>query len=240
MKIIDSKIANGFRRMKASLGTDAEMSRVLQISRAHVGRILKGKINYLEDDTWERIKHIVEHYTFDDNPNNVSSLGHERIKCFPVISDTVAATCNTVYCPISVWADAHAEDRIVFSEGRTGDFIIRVTDDSMLPWYPQNTLILVRPNEKLKNGDRVIAVLGNGAVAFKVFAEKDDKFFLFSVNAEDGQDLVFRKDDFTSVRAIYLVIQSMRDERALERAMTQKGIRHFWQEKLKALRIADS
>lgn len=142
--------------------------------------------------------------------------------------------------PLPDCVNERPEEQTYFRQVREGDFVIEASGAGMLPWHSDGALLLVPPYRPLRNGHRVIAVLGNGAVAFKVFAEKDDKFFLFSVNAEDGQDLVFRKDDFTSVRAIYLVIQSMRDERALERAMTQKGIRHFWQEKLKALRIADS
>ena len=105
----------------------------------------------------------------------------------------------------------------------------------MLPWYPPNTLILARPNERPKNGDRVIAVLADGSVVFKVFAENGDYFYLMSVNDTDGRDFKFRKNDYAAVRAIYLVIQSMRDERALDRAMDQKGIAHFWQEKIKNL-----
>lgn len=232
MKIIDLKIGNGFRRMKAALGTDAEMARVLGISRAHVGRILKGVTNYLEDETWERIKDIVGRYIDDNDPSNVVPVA-QTYQQFPVISEAAAASCNTAYFPIADWANEYAEDRVSFSEGRDGDFVIRISGESMLPWYPPNTLILARPNEHLKNGDRVIAVLGDGSVVFKVFAEKNDKFYLFSVNSEDGKDFVFQKNDFTGVRAMYLVIQSMRDERALDRAMLKKGIHHSWQEKLK-------
>lgn len=235
MKIIDLKIGNGFRRMKAAVGTDAEMARILGVSRAHVGRILKGITNYLEDDTWERIKDIVGRYIKEDDPCNVEPPNQSNIRRFPVISEAAAASCNTVYWPIADWADEYAEDRVSFSEGRDGDFVIRVSGESMMPWYPPNTLILARPNERLKSGDRVIAILGDGSVVFKVFAEKNNAFYLFSVNSEDGKDFSFRKDDFTSVRAMYLVIQSMRDERALDRAMSKKGLHHFWQDKLNSL-----
>ena len=234
MKIIDLKVGNGFRRMKAAVGTDAEMARILGLSRAHIGRILKGTTYYLEDETWARIEKIMSRYIREDDPSNVEPVV-ERVKNFPVISEAAAAQCNTTFIPIADWANEYAEDRVSFSEGRTGDFVLRVSGDSMLPWYPPNTLILARPNERMKNGDRVIAVLGDGSVVFKVFAENKEFFFLLSVNEEDGQDFKFRKNDFCGVRAIYLVIQSMRDERALDRAMDQKGIAHFWEEKIKNL-----
>lgn len=236
MKIIDLKLANGFRRMKAALKTDAEMARVLGISRAHIGRILKGSTYFLEDETWARIEPLIKKYVHDDDPSNVEPPAVIRNQRFPVISEAAAASCNTAYFPIADWAEEYAEDRVSFSEGRPGDFVIRVSGESMMPWYPPNTLILARPHERLKSGDRVIAVLGDGSVVFKVFAEKGDKFFLFSVNSEDGRDFTFRKDDFTSVRGMYLVIQSMRDERALDNAMSKNGIAHFWQKKLEEMK----
>lgn len=235
MKIIDLKIANGFRRMKAAMETDAAVSRALGLSRAHVGRILKGTTYYLEDETWNRIEPIVKRYIHDDDPSNVEPPSVNLNQRFPVISEAAAAECNTAYFPIADWAEEYAEDRVSFSEGRPGDFVIRVAGESMMPWYPPNTLILARPNERLKSGDRVIAVLGDGSVVFKVFAEKGNEFFLFSVNSADGRDFTFRKNDYTGVRAMYLVIQSMRDERALDVAMSKNGIHHFWQDKLKSL-----
>lgn len=235
MKIIDLRIGNGFRRMKAAVGTNAEMARILGLSRAHIGRILSGVTNYLEDDTWARISGIMSRYIRPDDPSNVEPVAVEKISDFPVISEAAAAQCNTAYFPIADWADEYAEDRVSFSEGRAGDFVVRVSGESMLPWYPPNTLILARPNERPKNGDRVIAVLADGSVVFKVFAENGDYFYLMSVNDTDGRDFKFCKNDYAAVRAIYLVIQSMRDERALDRAMNQKGISHFWQDKIKDL-----
>lgn len=158
------------------------------------------------------------------------------VKDFPVISEAAAAQCNTAFVPIADWADEYAESRVSFSEGRAGDFVLRVSGTSMLPWYPPNTLILARPNERPKNGDRVIAVLADGSVVFKVFAENKDHFFLLSVNETDGQDFKFAKTDFAAVRAIYLVIQSMRDERALDRAMDEKGLSHFWEKKIQEIK----
>lgn len=234
MKQLDLKLSNAFRRMKAAVGTNAEMARILGVSRAHIGRILKGGMYGLEDETWARIESLLAPYIRDDDPSNVCPIP-EKIRNFPVISEAAAAACNTAIIPIADWASDYAENFVSFSEGRAGDFVLRVSGDSMLPWYPQNTLILARPNERLKNGDRVIAVLDDGSVVFKVFTEDEKNFYLLSINEADGKDFKFEKTDFSAVRAIYLVIQSMRDERALDRAMSNKGIPHFWQKRMKNL-----
>ena len=220
-------------------GSQAAFSRYSGISTYNLSKILSGNKKYVFGDIWSQLCDVFPE--IDDRPaNHASPISNvepvsETIKSFPVISEAAAAQCNTAFIPIVDWADEYAEDRVSFSEGRAGDFVVRVTGESMLPWYPPNTLILARPNERMQNGDRVIAVLGDGSVVFKVFAEKDEYFYLLSVNDTDGRDFKFRKNDFSAVRAIYLVVQSMRDERALDRAMSQKGISHFWQDKIKDL-----
>ena len=170
------------------------------------------------------------------NPSDAEFIPAKTpMKKFPVISDAAAAECNTSYMPIAEYATMHAEEEISFSEGQDGDFVIRVTGNSMLPWYPEGTLILVRPYQTLKNGDRVVAILEDGSVTFKCFAEKNDKFYLLSINERDGQDFAFEKSNHSAIRAIYQVIQSMRDERAMDRAMKNAGLHHFWERKLREL-----
>lgn len=158
----------------------------------------------------------------------------KAVQKFPVISDAAAAECNTAFMPISDYAEINAEDQVSFTEGKEGDVVIRVTGSSMSPWYPPGTLILVRPNQRLQTGERVVAVLKDGEVVFKCFAEKGDKYYLLSIN-QSGKDYEFRKDEYNPVRAVYTVIQSMRDEKALDRAMAEAGIHHFWETKLKEL-----
>lgn len=234
MKIIDIPIYNAFLRMRQAKGSNAEIARLLGLSRAHITQIFKMETRYLNDSTWERIQPTLSPYIRKDDVSNVERVGG-AITSFPVISDSAAAqNAGTCYYPISDWADEYAEERISFSQGRAGDFVIRVTGDSMLPWYPNGTLVLVRPNVRVTNGERVVAVLADGSVVFKIFAEKGDNIHLFSVNSGDGKDFHFKKDE-NAVRAVYPVIQSMRDERALDRAMSDSGIHHGWEEKLKSL-----
>lgn len=241
MKILTLELSNGFKRMRANLGSDAEVAKLLELSRAHVGRILKDKINYLEDDTWERIKPLLSQYVspeaLQDKPvSNAEFYRPEKaVKKFPVISAAAAAECNTCYMPIAEYASLNAEGEVSFTEGRDGDIVIRVSGTSMQPWYPEGTLILVRPNACLRNGERVVAVLSDGEVVFKCFAEKGDYFYLLSINENDGKDFKFSKKNYTAVRNIFQVIQSMRDERAVDKAMNDAGIHHFWEKKLREL-----
>lgn len=263
MKIIDSRTRNAFRRMREALGTNTRVAEELNLSVVHIGRILSGVTIYLEDKTWDAVQEKLAPYMDSletisrprPSPNRkaetlspidrvdpnwssseVAPVDDRIFQTFPVISDASAASCNTSLFPIADWADANAEQRVSFSAGRNGDFVIRVSGESMMPWYPPGTLILARPNKRLKSGDRVIAVLADGSVVFKVFVDEKDEYHLYSINGDDGLNYDFRKDDYAAIRAIYLVIQSMRDERALDYAMAKKGIRHFWQTKLEEKR----
>lgn len=159
----------------------------------------------------------------------------ESIMNFPVISEAAAVEASgSCYYPIGSWAEEYAEEKVSFSDGKPGDFVIRVTGSSMLPWYPAGTLILVRPNAIVTNGERVVVVLEDGSMLFKIFAEKGDEIHLFSVNEEAGKDFHFKKNAGRGIR-IFPVIQSMRNEHALDKAMAAKGIRHNWQDKLDKL-----
>jgi SOS-response transcriptional repressor LexA len=149
---------------------------------------------------------------------------------FPVISLCAAAEVNTTYYPLAEYADQYAEEQATFTAGRPGDFVIRVCGDSMKPWYPPGTLLLVRPHQHIKNGDRVIAVLGDGEVVFKCFVERKKTIMLVAINGEGGKNFEFQKTDFAAIRDLYKVIQSLRIESEVDSAMHEKGVKHFWQQ----------
>ena len=161
-------------------------------------------------------------------PGSDVSFDLPPLRKFPVISMAAAATVNTCYYPLAEYASLNAEDMATFSAGRDGDFVIRVHGDSMKPWYPPGTLLLLRPHLRLHDGDRVIAVLTEGEVIFKCFVEKKKTFMLVSINGDEGCNLEIAKDDFTAIRDIYKVIQSVRVEDDLDAAMREKGHVHFW------------
>lgn len=152
----------------------------------------------------------------------------------PVIGFAAAATVNPAIMPIAEFASEYADDYQAFPLAQPGDFCLVVSGDSMLPWYPEGTRLLCRPCRPGR-GQRVVAVLGSGEVVFKVFADKGDKFCLFSINDDGGEDFVFSKTDFGAVRAIYSIIESIRDERAIDQAMRSSGIHHRWEDKLKSI-----
>ena len=204
-----------FEWQEENCWTDSKVCRTLRISKnTYVNWKQRGSISLKGAS---KIKQFFESLQEDKDER-------ENVPVFPIISDAAAATVNTAYQPITDFAMKCAEEYTSFTKGRQGDFVIKVSGDSMAPWYPDGTLLLVRPNAALRNGDRVIAVLADGSILFKVFAEDDTSFYLFSENRKEGKDFMFAKNDFNGVRALYLVVQSMRDERALDSAREQQGI----------------
>lgn len=153
-----------------------------------------------------------------------------KLTKFPVISLAAAAEVNTTYYPLAQYADQYSEETATFTAGQPGDFVIRVAGDSMKPWYPPGTMLLVRPHQHIKNGDRVIAVLGDGEVVFKCFVERKKTIMLVAINGEGGQNFEFQKTDYNAIRDLYKVIQSLRTEEEMDHAMHEKGVKHFWQQ----------
>ena len=155
--------------------------------------------------------------------------------CFvPIITSAAAATCNPGMMPLLDCVNQYSEDKTWFKQAKDGDFVIEVTGTSMSPWYPDGTLLLVRPYQELKNGQRVVAVLDSGEIVFKVYAEKDNQICLFSING-DGKDYIFKKP-IVPLRYICRVIASQRNEDALDEEMSHAHITHGWQDKLENLK----
>ncbi len=236
MKIIDDNIYAALHKLKLVCGgTNAELGRKLGLSRAYIGKLINGKSNYFEEKTWERIEPILRPYIkgnkirSDAEPVVINPEG----KVFPVISEAAAVSCNTAYIPIADFAIENSDELRYFDLGLPGDIAIRITGESMLPWYPPGTLVLIRPNARPQNGQRVIAILGDGEVVFKIFSETKDHIHLLSINDHDGEDMHFAKNDYQAIRNLFVVIQSVRDELRLDQAMDEAGIKHRWQNKIK-------
>ena len=153
----------------------------------------------------------------------------------PVISEAAAAECNPGLMPLLDCVAEHSEEQAFFTMGRKTDFAIRVSGSSMMPWYPPKTLLLVRPYQDIQQGKRVVAVLDNGEILFKIFARtKDNRIALMSINDEEGQDFFFPSSG-KGIRYICRVIQSIRNEDDLDDAMRESGIHHRWEEKLQQM-----
>ncbi len=226
----DSEILEAlFRWQEEHFYSSLQLCHELNINKNTLLNWKQGKP--LSPRTRQKIVNLISSKSDKDEISNIKS----RILSFPIISDAAAATVNTSYFPVGEYARTYAEDYVSFTKGCEGDFVIRVIGDSMSPWYPPGTLLLVRPNAVLRNGDRVIAILTDGTILFKLFAEDDSSFYLLSENRQNGKDYKFAKNDFNGVRAMYLVIQSMRDERALDDAKEKQGIVSDWKERIKNL-----
>lgn len=208
----------------------SQLCEKLQINKNTLTNWKQGKP--LSPKTRQKIACLVFHTAAENDVERPE----EKIKTFPVISEAAAATINTTYFPACEYAREYAEEFVSFSKGQEGDFVMKVAGDSMEPWYPSGTLLLVRANTCLQGGDRVIAVLADGTTLFKIFAEDEDSFYLMSENREEGKDYKFAKSDFNGVRALYLVIQSMRDERALDTAKRNLGIPSDWHARMKEIK----
>lgn len=151
----------------------------------------------------------------------------------PIISSAAAATCNPGLMPLLDCVNQYSEDNAFFKQAREGDFAIEVKGSSMSPWYPEGTLLLVRPYQELRNGQRVVVVLDEGEIIFKIYAEKDNKICLFSISG-DGKDYIFTKPK-VPIRYICRVVASVRSEDDLDEEMKHQNIAHDWERKLKEL-----
>jgi SOS-response transcriptional repressor LexA len=232
MKIIDDAIRDAIHKVKLCVGTNEDVGKKLGMTGKHVGSILSGKTIYCGDITWKKIEPILKPYIKNAESNAEFVRLDTKDKLFPVISDAAAAGCNTSYIPLAEYARENSEEMRFFDLGKSGDVVIRVAGESMLPWYPPGTLVLVRPNKRPHTGQRVVAVLEDGDVVFKIFGETKKHFHLLSLNSHDGKDFHFKKDDYHSIRSIWIVIQSARNELELDKAMQNAGIHHEWENKL--------
>lgn len=252
---IDTEVNNFLLRGIQREGRQSKFARAIGVTPVNLSRWLgktkKGDAEYITWDQWAKVRaYLIKagEIKADDirwmpptalrdaltsgktkpAPGSDVSFDLPPLRKFPIISMAAAATVNTCYYPLAEYASLNAEDMATFPAGRDGDFVIRVQGDSMKPWYPPGTLLLLRPHLRLRDGDRVIAVLADGEVLFKCFVEKKKSFMLVSINGEEGCNLEISKDDYTAIRDIYKVIQSVRVEDDLDAAMREKGHVHFW------------
>lgn len=257
MIIITEKVRRAIARAAEGYGGQSEFARQTGTTQQAISKYISGVIGKMSERTWRDLyPHIKQYLPADSNlsvpggtvqakPSGEGGdmrtarhdvalpTGEGAMLKVPVIGFAAAAMANPALMPIAEFANENADDYQAFPLAQPGDFCLVVSGDSMLPWYPEGTRLLCRACRPGR-GQRVVAVLGSGEVVFKVFVEKDDKFCLFSIN-EDGEDFVFSKTDYGAVRAIYSIIESIRDEQAIDKAMRSSGIRHRWEERLKSI-----
>lgn len=250
---ITREIRNAIVRAVEEAGGQSALERISGVSQRNLSRYISG-IDSMSARTWRDLYPYIRQYLPADadvpppprqgpEAGQLQRTARHDVKMpapaaamlkVPVIGFAAAATANPAIMPIAEFASEFADDYQAFPLAQPGDFCLVVSGDSMLPWYPEGTRLLCRPCRPGR-GQRVVAVLGSGEVVFKVFVEKDDKFCLFSINEDGGEDFIFSKTDFGAVRAIYSIIESIRDEQAIDQAMRSSGIHHRWEDKLKTI-----
>lgn len=230
---ISNFVVDAINKCKEANGlSDRALADKLGVSQAAVSSWLNGTAKTIRPENWARLLPLVSRYlpappTIGRPPPEFTPV---PMREFPLVSLAAAADHNPTIMPVADFLAEYAEDKIMFPEGigRDGDFAIQIVGDSMLPWYPDGTSVLVRP-ARPQSGDRVIAVLGDGSVVFKIFIDKPKSYLLVSINEENGCKLRIRKNDFGALRSIYRVIGSFRDEAKIDAAMKAAGRRHSWE-----------
>ena len=207
----------------------SELARRLEVSAPTMTNWLNGKHGITKKNA-AAIEYICRKYAKPEPKSSdvrpITSAGME----VPLISSAAAATCNPGMQPLLECVNQYSEEKVVFKQAKPGDFAIEVKGTSMSPWYPEGTLLLVRPYQDLRNGQRVVVVLDEGEIIFKIYAEKGNKICLFSISGE-GRDYIFTKPR-VPIRYICRVIASIRNEDDLDEEMSRQNIVHDWQVKL--------
>lgn len=62
MQIIDARVLEALHRMKIIEGSNAAVGRKLGTTGKHIGQILKKRVAYFEDITWDRMEPILRPY----------------------------------------------------------------------------------------------------------------------------------------------------------------------------------
>lgn len=147
------------------------------------------------------------------------------------VAQAAEVACHTSGDPAT---NIQAGEQSGFMHPKPGDFAIVVSGSSMMPWYPPGTHILVGRDEIPKTGDRVAAMLAERTEpVFKVFIDHGDSFELLSINERDGLPPIrLNKMDRTEWYWCWPIKESKRDERALDAAMREFGIHHFWEKNI--------
>lgn len=230
MKIIDKDIFLALHHFRTRCGSsNAEMGRRLELSKGHMSKIMNEKVGYFEDKTWERIEPILQPFIAAVKRSNVRPVDPKGWRAVPIISIAAADTINNRYLP--EYVENNSDDEIMFPGALDQDFAIKITGDSMAPWYPSGTIVLCR--EKFPtHGKRVVVMMTDGTVLFKVFAQKEDKLYLMSINSKfGGKD--FEIDE--NVQKVFPIVASIRNEDDIDAEMVKHGIKHAWKRRLEGM-----
>lgn len=206
--------------------TYSDLARDTGLSPTGVRAWALGEATFIRPSNWEKLKPVLRPYMANAEKAKQSTA---EFVGFPIVSIAAAATNNPAIMPIADFLDENEEKEFLLlpkGKGRAGDFAIRICGDSMSPWYPDGTIVLVR-HQKPQDGDMVVAVLADGEVVIKYYVDNGDEFTLAPENG-CGMPYTFKKSDFGAIRSMYQVVYSMRDEIAVKEAAKAEGKEPSW------------
>lgn len=164
-------------------------------------------------------------------PGNVTFVNvAEKFKSVPLLTTAQAKELDPH--GLGTVDDIPEGATIMFDNVENGDFAVQISGNSMMPWYPPGTRVLVTREWKPRTGDRVIASIADCTEPlFKVYIDMGGKFALYSISNRDGCDpIILDKMDRTETWYwIYPIKSSFRDERAVDNAMKDYGVHHGWE-----------
>ena len=128
--------------------------------------------------------------------------------------------------------DIPAGEGVLFDHASPNDFAMVISGNSMMPWYPPGTKVLVSRDRIPKTGDRVIASLADySEPLFKVYIDNGGTFSLLSINRNEGcEPITIDKMARDSWYWIWPIKSSIRNEQDIDKAMLAHGIHHFWED----------
>jgi len=211
------------------------LARRMGIDPSYVSKYLSGAITAVQWEVWRKI--CAYFPELDEKATVAADIPENSV---PVLS--LAQAAEQGGHPFGSATVVEGE-RATFMNPEEGDWAIRVSGNSMLPWYPPGTTLLIDTHRPPRHGDRVVCLLaGDAEPIFKIFVDYGATFELVSINERDGIapiQLNKMEQGFTWLW-VRRIKESIRDEADIDRAMRENGIRHAWEKRFeeRAARLA--
>lgn len=194
----------------------------------------KGIFNiYLREDAAQ--KTYGEHKPFpavavSEVKHEVRPLAPGELKRIPIIGIAQASGYDYTLEQFDQYATENALGYAPIVGKTDGLLAIKIEGDSMSPWYPDGTVVIISCRQTPAHGKRVVAKLrDSGEVVFKVFLRKDKKVKLASINEEAGKGFEWDNPEDNPFWWIYPVKYSFRDEDDIDFQMQINGIHNSWE-----------
>ncbi len=238
MVVIDRNIQEALRNAADAAGSQSELARRAGIGKQHVSKYIRGDIKKMEKETWEKLAPCILPYLKTDFPGAEEPRSlwggkpavPQEAGAIPVISTAQAAGFDSTLEPFDDYASSLEHEEAPGFGDRTGMLAVRISGDSMTPWYPPGTIVYINGREYPSSGKRVIAKLRNtGEVVFKIFYRSRDKVMLLAFD-DTGRNFVWGNEnpDDNPFVWIYPVRYSFRDEDAVDSGFCSPGSEPQW------------